>query len=147
MISGLEEKGLIYKYKDSPPIYPIYLVDKTLSRTEFNQELFEIFGGHFDLLSNDYKEVLNSIYLHNNFSKTKTVTAYSISAYLYFKKHITVTDEKDYQNYKRKVRTIFNRLEEKGFIVNLNKNNRYKPEYLINEKFNSPQEPFDFGKS
>ena len=53
-------------------------------------------------------------------------------------------DEKDYQNYKRKVRTIFNRLEEKEFITNLNENNRYKPEYIINEKFKSPQEVFSF---
>ena len=144
VISGLEEKGLIVKYKDSPPIYPIYLVDKILSKVEFNQELYDIFGTHFDLLSNDYKEVLNTVYLHNHFSKIRTVTAYSISAYLYFKKNITVTDEKDYQNYKRKIRTIFNRLEEKEFIINLNKNKQYKPEYLINKKFKPPQAPFDF---
>jgi len=144
VISGLEEKGLIFKYKDSPPIYPIYLVDENLSRNEFNQELYDIFGTHFDLLSNDYKEVLNTIYLHNHFSKVKTVTAYSISAYLYFKKNIVVTDEKDYQNYKRKIRNIFNKLEEKDFIKNLNKNNPYKPEYIINSSFNPSQELLNF---
>ena len=82
VISGLEEKGLIFKYKDSPPIYPIYLVDKTLSKTEFYQELYDIFGSHFDLLSNDYKEVLNSIYLHNHFSKTKN--SYSLFNFCLF---------------------------------------------------------------
>ncbi|HMS42596.1 MAG TPA: putative DNA binding domain-containing protein [Pyrinomonadaceae bacterium] len=147
VISDLEEKGLIFKHQASTRIYPIYLVDRTLSKTDFSQELYDIFSSHYDLLSNDYKEVLNSIYLHNYFSKIKTVTAYSISAYLYFKKNITVTDEKDYQNYKRKVRTIFNRLEEKDFVTNLNKNNRYKPEYLINENFKPPQEILDFGKT
>ncbi len=147
VISDLEEKGLIFKHQSSTRIYPIYLVDRVLSKIDFSQELFDIFGSHYDLLSNDYKEILNSIYLHNHFSKTNTVTAYSISAYLYFKKHITVTDEKDYQNYKRKVRTIFNRLEEKEFIINLNENKRYKPEYLINKTFHSAQEPFNFGKS
>lgn len=138
-IADLLDKGLIYKHPESPQIHPIYLVDRTLVKTEFSQELFEIFGSHYDLLSNDYKEILNTIYLHNHFSKTKTVTAYSISAYLYFKKNVFVKDEKDYQNYKRKVRTVFNKLEEKYFIINLNKNNLYKPEYLINEKFDSLQ--------
>ncbi len=69
VISALEEKGLIFKYENSNPIYPIYLVDKKLSKIEFNQELYKIFGSHFDLLSNDYKEVLNSIYLHNHFQQ------------------------------------------------------------------------------
>lgn len=147
VIASLEEKGLIYRHQSSPTIYPIYLINRTLSKTDFSQELYGIFGNHFDLLSNDYKEVLNSIYLHNHFSKTKTVTAYSISAYLYFKRNIIVTDEKDYQNYKRKVRTIFNRLEEREFILNLNKDNKYKPEYTINENFKPPQEILDFGKS
>lgn len=138
-IADLLDRGLIYKHSESPQIHPIYLVDRTLAKTEFSQELFEIFGNHYDLLSNDYKEILNTVYLHNHYSKTKTVTAYSISAYLYFKKNIFVKDEKDYQNYKRKVRTIFNRLEEKEFIINLNKNNRYKPEFKINDEFNSLQ--------
>lgn len=146
-IADLLDKGLIYKHPESPQIHPIYLADRNLTKTEFSQELYEIFGDHYDLLSNDYKEILNTIYLHNHFSKTKTVTAYSISAYLYFKKNIFVKDEKDYQNYKRKVRTIFNKLEEKDFIINLNKNNLYKPEYLINEKFDSPQEALKFANS
>lgn len=144
VISDLEQKGLIYKHKTSRPIYPIYLVDRTLTKTEFSQELFDIFGNHYDILSNDYKEVLNTIYLHNNFSRTKTVTAYSISAYLYLKKNIVVKDEKDYQNYKRKVRTIFNKLEGKGFIVNLNKDQFYKPGYLINEHFSTKQDVLNF---
>lgn len=139
VIADLLDKGLIFKHSESPQIHPIYLVDRTLAKTEFSQELFEIFDSHYDLLSNEYKEILNTIYLHNHFSKTKTVTAYSISAYLYFKKNVFVKDEKEYQNYKRKVRTIFNRLEEKEFIINLNKNNRYKPEFKINDKFSSPQ--------
>jgi len=147
VISDLEEKGLIYRHPSSPTIYPIYLVDRTLSQTDFAQELYNLFGSHYDVLSNDYKEVLNTIYLHNNFSKTKTVTAYSISAYLYFKKNVIVADEKDYQNYKRKIRNIFNRLEEKDFITNLNKNNPYKPEYTINSSFEPSQEILNFSKS
>ena len=137
-IADLLDNGLIYKHPESPQIHPIYLIDRTLAKTEFSQELYEIFGNHFDLLSDEYKKILNTIYLHNHFSKTKTVTAYSISAYLYFKKNVFVKDEKDYQNYKRNFRRIFKKLEEKDFIINLS-NNLHKPEYLINEKFDSPQ--------
>jgi ATP-dependent DNA helicase RecG len=138
-IADLLDSGLIYKHPSSNPIHPIYLVDRILTKTEFSSQLFGIFGNHYDFLSNDYKVILNTIYLHNNFSQTKTVTAYSISAYLYYQKNSFVKDERDYQNYKRKIRTIFNRLEEKGFLKNLKKDNRYKPEYLINEDFDSPQ--------
>ena len=137
-IADLLDNGLIYKHPESPQIHPIYLIDRTLAKTEFSQELYEIFGNHFDLLSDEYKKILNTIYLHNHFSKTKTVTAYSISAYLYIKKNVFVKDEKDYQNYKRNFRRIFKKLEEKDFIINLS-NNLHKPEYLINEKFDSPQ--------
>ncbi len=147
VISDLEKYGLIYKHHTSRPIYPIYVVDRTLTKMEFSQNLYNHFGSHFDLLSNDYKEVLNTIYLHNNFSKTKTVTAYSISAYLYLKKNTFVKDEKDYQNYKRKVRTIFNKLEQKGFIINLNKDQFYKPGYLINDKFASTQDVLNFAET
>ncbi len=141
-IADLLDSGLIFKHPSSQPIHPIYLVDRTLSKTEFSSQLFDIFGSHYDFLSNDYKEILNTIYLHNKFSQSKTVTAYSISAYLYYQKNSIVKDERDYQNYKRKIRTIFNKLEEKGFLKNLKKDNQYKPEYLINEDFDSPQNSF-----
>ncbi len=146
-IADLLDSGLIYKHPESDPIHPIYLIDRILAKTEFSRELFKIFASHFDLLSNDYKEILNTIYLHNHFSKTKTVTAYSISAYLYLKENAFVKDEKEYQNYKRKIRTIFNKLEEKNFVINLNKDNLYKPGYLINENFDSPQKNPTFDKN
>jgi ATP-dependent DNA helicase RecG len=144
VISDLEKHGLIYKHQTSRAIYPIYLVDRNLTKTEFSPELYSFFESHYDVLSNDYKEVLNTIYLHNNFSRAKTATAYSISAYLYMKKNIVVKDEKDYQNYKRKVRNIFNKLEEKNLIINLNPENKYKPEYVINNKFTERQRILEF---
>ncbi len=45
---------------------------------------------------------------------------------------------------KEKLEQFSIRLEEKKFITNLNKNNRYKPENIINENFNSPHKPLDF---
>ncbi len=146
-IAQLEEKELIYKHPKSTQIDPIYLVNRTLTKTEFRQELVEIFGNHYDLLSDDYKHVLAAIYLHNHFSKTKTVTANLISNYIYHKKHGGfILNERDYQNYKRTVRTIINKLEARDFIMDLKKNNPHKnkPEYLINEKFDSPQATFKY---
>jgi ATP-dependent DNA helicase RecG len=142
-IARLEEKGLIYKHPKSEKIDPIYLVNRTLAKIEFSEELVSIFGSHYDWLSNDDKEVLSSIYLHNHFSRQKVVTANLVSSYLYHKKNGGfIKDEKDYQNYKRKIRNIFNKLTIKEFIVNLNQDNLYRPEYTVNEKFSSPQPPF-----
>ena len=134
VISDLEEKGLIFKHPQSPAIYPIYLVHRTLTKTEFGPELGEIFGGHYDMLSNDYKKVLNAIHLYNQFSLT-SVTANSVSTYIYLREHIRVTDLEEYNrafNYKRKVRSIFNNLEEKGFIINQSKDKKKRPKYVIN---------------
>lgn len=147
-LANLEDSGLIYKHENSPNINPIYLVDRNLAKTEFSQELYNIFGSNYDLLSNDYKEVLDAIFLHNQFSKPKTVTASMISNYIYHKKFGGfIRDEKEFQNYKRKIRNIFNRLEAKSFIVNLVKNREKKniTKYVINEKFDSPQNIFNFG--
>ena len=131
VISDLEEKGLIFSHPQSPAIYPIYVVDRTLTKTEFGPELWEVFGSHYDILSNDYKKALNAIYLYNQFSLTP-VTANSISTYIYLRDHIRVTDISAYNNYKRKVRLIFNKLEEKGFILNQSKDKEKRPKYVIN---------------
>jgi ATP-dependent DNA helicase RecG len=138
-IADLLKYGLIYKYAESPSLHPIYLVDRTLAKISFRQELFDIFGSNYDVLSNEYKEVLDAIFLHNKFSNTNTVSSSLISTYRYYKKFGGfIKDEKHYQNFKRAGRYFFNKLEDKGFIKNLVPNNKSNPKYVINEKFDNP---------
>ena len=58
VISTLENKGLIFKHTDSPNIFPVYFVDRTLTQTDFTNQLRNIFGKSYDDLKNDYKDVL-----------------------------------------------------------------------------------------
>lgn len=67
VISTLEENGLIYRHPNSPDLYPVFLVNRVLVKNEYSNELLQIFGGAFDNLSNDYKDVLDATYQHNFF--------------------------------------------------------------------------------
>lgn len=131
-IADLEAKGLIYKYPGSSRIHPIYLVDRVLSKNDFTEELSELFGEDYDVLTNDYKKILNAIYLFDSYSRQKVISANLIGNFIYHKEHIVIRDLKAYENYKRKVRNIFNKLEEKEFI---NRSKDGKPQFIINKSY------------
>ncbi|WP_315824301.1 hypothetical protein [Paraflavitalea speifideaquila] len=69
VIAQLENWGLIYKHPQSPGLYPVYLVDRVLTKFEFIDELRNIYGGAFDDLPPDYKDVINVIYHFNEFGQ------------------------------------------------------------------------------
>lgn len=139
VIANLEAKGLIFKDPQSPEIYPIYRVDRTLIKKDFSDELKAIFGNWHSLKS-DYQEVLNAIYWHNEFAtKAEIISANSIGTFLYLNHRNNILDLNDYENFKRKIRNIFNQLENKGFIVRKDgktKEEGGKPDFIINTKFN-----------
>ena len=139
VIANLEAKGLIFKDPQSPEIYPIYRVDRTLIKKDFSDELKAIFG-NWHLLKSDYQEVLNAIYWHNEFAiNTEIVSANSIGTFVYVNHHNNIVDLNSYENFKRKIRNIFNQLENKGFIVRKDgktKDEGGKPDFIINTKFN-----------
>ncbi|MCU0447898.1 MAG: hypothetical protein MUE85_23610 [Microscillaceae bacterium] len=132
IIADLEAKQLIYKHPHSSQIYPIYLVDRVLTKIEFSDELRQIFGQDYTNLGSDYKKVLNAIYQHNEYAAHKIVSANSIGTYLYLADNKRVMDIKHYENYKRKIRNIFHRLEEKQFI---RRKVEQKPDFVINKSF------------
>lgn len=139
VIDALENKGLIFKHPDSQNIYPVYFVDRTLTQTDFTNQLRDIFGGSYDDLKSDYKEVLQAIYQHNNYSTKRVVSAKSTGTFLYMKQTPIVTDIREYENFRRRVRNIFNQLEKKGFVVRQDK----KPEYLLNLDYKRIPSLFD----
>jgi ATP-dependent DNA helicase RecG len=128
-IKSLEKYGLIYKHSESSPIRPIFILHRALFKENFNAELIEIFGDSYLALSNDYKECLKTIFKINKYSKHKTVSASQIGNILYLKEHQKILDIRSLENFKRKIRNVFNQLEKGKFIVKEDK------KYFINEKY------------
>ena len=139
VIASLEENGLIFKDPKSPEIYPIYRVDRILMKNDFSQELKAIFGNEWTALKSEYREILEAIYRHTEFGlQSETVSANSIGTFVYLNYHKNLTDLNDYENFKRKIRNIFNRLENKQFIIRKDKKTKEqggKPDFVINNNF------------
>lgn len=135
VIAGLVDKELIMKHPESPKIHPVYLVDRTLTKTDFTDPLRNLFGADYDALNGDYKEVLQAIYQHNHYSAKQVVNASLISTFLYVKKNQIVTGVREYYDFTRKVRYIFNRLADKKFIVLKDPSAKKKPEFLLNTSY------------
>lgn len=140
VIDALESKGLIFRHPKSPDIFPIYLVDRTLVQIDYTNPLRGLFGKDYDDLKNDYKDVLQTIYQHNNYSIQRVVSAKGTGTFLYLKQNPVVTDIRDYDNFRRRIRNIFNQLEKKGFIV---RQDGKKPEYLLNPAYERKPSLFD----
>lgn len=141
VIKDLEEFGLIYQLFKNDNEEVVYLVDETLKKTDNYTQLREIFGGVFDVQSNEVKNILNLIYQFNHYS-LQDVTANIVGNYIYLNEKKTISDIKDFENYKRKIRSIFNKLEKELLIVNANKNTK-KPKYILNNNFNRQPSIFD----
>lgn len=136
VIAELERKGLIFRLEESSSIYPVFLIDRQLTQTDFSNELRETFGSAYDGLGIDYQDTLNVIWLFDKFGNRETqISANLIGMFLFFKKQSAILDTRTYDDFRRKIRRIVNRLEQYGFLVR--KGN--KPDFTINLNFtNSP---------
>jgi predicted HTH transcriptional regulator len=141
-IANLEDKGLLFKHPESPQIYPIYLVDRVLMKNNYLSELKEIFGDDFNDLKTEYRQVLEAIYLYKTYANpSEVVSANSIGHFLYIKENPIVSNLKEYENFKRKIRNIFNKLEKGDFIIRKDDATK-KPDFLLNKGFGRQQHLF-----
>jgi ATP-dependent DNA helicase RecG len=139
-IRDLEKWGLVVKLPQSTLELQVFAIDTVLKKKDFYDELRRVFGGAFDALSADAKEVLQSVYHHNKYGALVDVSASLIGNHLFFQKHSHNADIKEYGNYKRKVRTTINNLEKGGFII---RKHTDKPDYDINLNFTRTPSIFD----
>ena len=95
----------------------LFRSDRLFHKKNFYPELKEFFGNRFNELKSEQKEVLNAIYLHKHFSLKNKVSANLIGNFLFYKSKDGVIDLKEYDSYKRKTRTQFNKLEEAKFLL------------------------------
>jgi len=137
-IRRLEETKLIEKHSQSTSIHPIFILNRVLMKTEYYSELRKIFGENFDNLDNFYKDVLSIIYQFNEFSKTPEVSANMVGNRYFYSQYGNVTDVKTYDNFKRKVRNVINKVKEKEYIIDVSKNR-----YQINKDFKGKKSLFD----
>lgn len=139
-IIQLEKSGIISKHPESPSLHPVFILDRQLMKTKFNEELRGILGKDaYDNLGNDYKDCLRIIYQYNEFSTTPYVSANQTANTMFFKEHRRVSDVKVYDAFKRKIRLIFNKLENSSFILR----KEGKPKYFINKNYQKNRIPFD----
>jgi len=106
----------------------LYRIDETLKKENHNERLKEIFGGSLLRLNSDCVDILNAIYQHNEYSIIAEVSARLIGNYLYYKGNFP-KDERVFDNYKRKIRGLINKLEKEHFIK---RRQGKKPDYTIN---------------
>ncbi len=140
-IRDLEKWGLVTKLPQSTLELQVYNIDPVLKRTDFSGELRTIYGGAYDSLNNDSKEILESIFHHNEFGSFADVSANLIGNHLFFTKHSALNiDVKVLGNFKRKVRNTINKLEKNGYI---RRKQEAKPDYEVNVDFQRIPSLFD----
>lgn len=146
-INTLEDVGLISKHPQSSEIYSIYITARIFHKKNFYPELKEFFGNRFDEIKTEQKEVLNAIYLHKQYSLKNKISANLISNFLFHKSNKGLFDLKEYDSYKRKIRTQFNKLEEAKFLLPMKnitaKGNERTVDYSLNENLKNNKTLFD----
>ncbi|MBJ7429176.1 MAG: hypothetical protein JHD28_09500, partial [Bacteroidia bacterium] len=136
-IARLESSGLIFKHRESPHLYPVYLLNRELMREDYITELRAIFGGEFDNLSELSKQTLSLVYQVNNYSKSISISATQAGRLLYYKLNLPLNDIKEFDNFKRKVYGIFKKLVTNRFLVAEKKN------YYVNKNYERKSSLFD----
>ena len=146
-INSLEEAGLLKKHPQSSEIYSIYVTDRIFHQKNFFSELRQIFGSRFDELKSEQKEVLNGIYLFRNFSLKSKISANRIANFIYYKTNTDNFVLKEYDNYKRRIRIQFNKLEDAKFLIPVKKTtakgNIRTDDYHFNENLRNSKTLFD----
>lgn len=131
-IVNLERAGLIYRHEVSPDLYPVYVADRELMRTDYSVELREMFGDAFGELSPLHQEILSLGYRVSRYSHDRTLTAKRASYALWANIGEQADNVREFDRFYRRVRHAFNRLYNAGFLTR-----QAKPGYLLNHDYRS----------
>jgi ATP-dependent DNA helicase RecG len=129
-INSLEDSGLIIKHAISNELYPVYIIDRELFKSNFIDELRSLYGADFDALKKEARDILACIYEFNNYSKDVYPSANMIGNTLWVKSgNANVLN--GYEDFKRQVRYFVNQMEKRKVILRVEN----KPRYKINLSF------------
>lgn len=130
VIQDLKREQLIYEHIASTEENPIYVLDRTLLKTDFTDEFIELLGNeyiHYDITA---KHVLNLIYLYTKYNK-KSLKAAEITPEVYRRMYNKEIIGKTYETLGRKIRNICNNLEKQSILSKGSKN-----DYMFNFDLN-----------
>lgn len=113
----LEQAGLIEKHERSSALYPVYLADRVLMQTDYRSELEALFRESLSTFDATTRDCLNVLYRHGEFSQTKQVTAKMAAFAIWYATKGVREDIREFDRFYRKIRHIFKKLEEAGYIV------------------------------
>lgn len=141
ILSRLSNWQLIEKTNEDQGYYPIFSVNRTLVQTDFNTELRSIFGGAFEGLKSEGKNVLTVVYRFQHFGHpAERLNAAQIGDFLYFSENREIANVKAYNDFKRKIRKVVNDLVAMEF---LSSEQGGKKAYRINNDFQRTPSIFD----
>lgn len=138
IIHELKSAKLIYKHESSTTDYTIYVLDKILTKVNFNDELIDLIGDEFIDYDDTVKEMLNLTYLHTKFNK-KSLKASEMIAEIYRRLYGKIIIPKTYESLNRKIRLNCTRLKTKGLFI---EDKMKSKSYYLNSNFNKEQDLF-----
>ncbi|MGO8674761.1 MAG: RNA-binding domain-containing protein [Limisphaerales bacterium] len=123
----LESASLISRHTESPPLHPIYVVDRVLMQDDYTADMRNLLGPPaFDPLNSILKDVLGIIFRFNNFSKNRWVSARQAALILWWRQPDFRTDVRAFEGFYRKIKYAFNKLEKEGLIRRDGRKRRYE---------------------
>lgn len=134
--------NLIYESNKSPRFNPVFLVDRTLSKKDFIDELKKYYRNHLEYLDNLELEILNIVYRYNFFNQSQT-SARQIGPELLINKKVDKTDFRELDNFNRKIRKICGQLVDNNFLKKGDKGYTINTNYL--EESSGIQTELPFG--
>ena len=128
-LRALEKAQLDTVHPSSPPLYPVYVADRTLMAENYVNELRQTYGPAFDSLDPLLKDVLNVVYRFNTYSKTPAPGARQVCFALWSRQEEGRGDVRRFDAFDRRVRNAFTKLEKAGFVQRTGG----KPRYVLNK--------------
>lgn len=128
---SLHKAELIIRHQKSPPLHPVFVVDRTLVKTNYTSELRQLFSATFDGLDRLSKEVLFAIYRYNNFASEPFPSARVVALTLWEEQSRSRGDIREFDTFNRSIRKRVTDLEAAELIVRAED----RPRYKINNNF------------
>ena len=115
VIEQLKNAELIFEHSVSTETAPVYVLDRVLMRTDFTDEMIQIFGDNYISFDQVAKEVLNLIYQFSKFNN-QAMRATDITPEVYRRIYGKEIIAKTYESLGRKIRNICNQFEKSGIL-------------------------------
>ena len=116
VINELKSSQLLIEHEVSSDDTPVYVLDRTLMKVDFREELYELLGEEYIGYDPSSKAILNLVYLHTKFNK-RPVKASEITPEVYRRIYGRQIDPRKYETLGRKVRKYCNQFAKRQVFV------------------------------